>query len=54
VFREDPANRNGVGLSLSIVKAIVDAHGGTLGVKSTPGAGTEFTFTLPSRSALAA
>jgi signal transduction histidine kinase len=53
-FQVDPANRNGVGLGLSIVKAIVDAHGGSLEVKSTPGAGTEFTFTLPSRSALAA
>ncbi len=40
-------NRNGVGVGLSIVKAIVDAHGGTLSVESTPGQGTIFRFALP-------
>lgn len=36
----------GVGLGLSLVKAIVDAHGGRIGVESKPGA-TMFTVTLP-------
>jgi signal transduction histidine kinase/DNA-binding response OmpR family regulator len=46
-FQVEPANRNGVGLGLSIVKAIVDAHGGTLSVESVPGQGTVFRFALP-------
>ncbi|MNS81343.1 Non-motile and phage-resistance protein [compost metagenome] len=38
---------SGAGLGLSIVKAIVEAHGGTVGVTSEPGAGAAFWFTLP-------
>lgn len=38
----------GHGLGLSIVKAIVEAHGGAVGVTSTPGHGTTFWFTVPS------
>jgi signal transduction histidine kinase len=37
----------GMGLGLSIVKAIVAAHGGRISVKSRVGEGTEITFTLP-------
>ncbi|MFL5345800.1 MAG: ATP-binding protein [Hyalangium sp.] len=42
-----------MGLGLSIAKAIVDAHGGTLEVRSQLGQGTEFTFALPSKPATA-
>ncbi|MFN3432530.1 MAG: sensor histidine kinase, partial [Candidatus Sericytochromatia bacterium] len=38
---------SGAGLGLSIVKAIVEAHGGAVGVESQPGAGSTFWFTLP-------
>jgi signal transduction histidine kinase len=37
----------GIGLGLAIAKAIVDAHGGRIGVESAPGEGTRVWFTLP-------
>lgn len=37
----------GMGLGLSYVKLLVEAHGGSITVDSIPGAGTSFTFTIP-------
>jgi signal transduction histidine kinase len=37
----------GTGLGLYMSRAIVEAHGGTLTVESTPGQGSTFTVTLP-------
>ena len=38
---------HGAGLGLAIVKEIVQAHGGTIGVRSQVGSGTTFTIHLP-------
>jgi signal transduction histidine kinase len=49
-FRATTATRNaipGVGLGLTITKAIVTAHLGTLDVESEEGVGTTFSLTLP-------
>jgi two-component system phosphate regulon sensor histidine kinase PhoR len=41
----------GSGLGLMIVREIVEAHGGTVGVESEEGKGSRFWFRLPARSA---
>ncbi|WP_370588913.1 sensor histidine kinase [Pseudonocardia sp. C8] len=41
----------GAGLGLAIVRAIAEAHGGTVRVESPPGAGATFTVGLPARAA---
>ena len=44
----------GSGLGLTITKKAVEMHGGTIGVRSSVGAGTTFTVTLPLDAAAAA
>jgi signal transduction histidine kinase len=44
---EDAKSRHGVGLGLSVVKAIIEAHNGQVGVDNRPGGGAIFWFTLP-------
>jgi signal transduction histidine kinase len=41
------APKEGVGLGLSIVKSIIEAHGGLVGVESRRGGGARFWFSLP-------
>jgi signal transduction histidine kinase len=43
--------KEGVGLGLSIVKSIVEAHGGNVGVESRRGGGARFWFELPTAAA---
>jgi signal transduction histidine kinase len=46
-YRQAHGSRAGSGLGLAVVKGLVEAHGGTVTVRSKPGAGTCFTVTLP-------
>lgn len=40
----------GSGLGLALVRQLVEMHGGSVGVKSEPGKGSCFHFTIPARS----
>jgi PAS domain S-box-containing protein len=47
-YRVRPGNEEpGIGLGLAIAKGIIEAHGGRIGVQSSPGLGTTVWFTLP-------
>ena len=54
-FRADPSRQRngseGSGLGLSIVDAVMAAHGGKVGVTSKPGQGTAFTLFFPTAKA---
>jgi signal transduction histidine kinase len=48
LYRGDASrSQRGLGLGLSMVKAIVEAHGGTVEVGDAPGGGARFTVRLP-------
>jgi two-component system, OmpR family, heavy metal sensor histidine kinase CusS len=52
-YRADPSRSSaGTGLGLSLVKSIVDLHGGSAKIESTSGRGTTVTLSFPARAAV--
>lgn len=50
VEKERSSSSGGRGLGLAIAKHIIDGHGGIIGVKSEPGNGSTFYFSLPTKA----
>ena len=50
-YRVPGSQPGGAGLGLSIVRDVVEAHGGKVGVQSTPGSGATFWIELPDSQA---
>jgi signal transduction histidine kinase len=48
LYRGDASrSQRGLGLGLSLVRAIAEAHGGTVAVDDSPGGGARFTVRIP-------
>lgn len=47
---EGPHQAAGTGIGLALVKNLVDIHQGVMAVKSAPGKGSEFIFTIPKKA----